>query len=152
MSVRNPRASGLLSVVVEVSEGVQGSQIQPALQAEGPHGQNHQDASSSFSQLHIGVAGGLEEVPVGVWQGDRRVAWVGVNGLGTGPCQLHMASGLNLRVRDSVEASSRVCSFESNLHLWLSHSACTPSLPTTSGSCYSLIWIIGLKTMWSKAF
>lgn len=29
---------------------------------------------------------------------------------------------------------------------------CTPSLSITSGSCYSLIWIIGLKTVCSKAF
>lgn len=91
-------------------------------------------------------------MPVGVWQSDRRVAWIGVNELGAGPRQLHMASGLNLRVRESIEASSRVCIFESKLHLWLSHSVCNPSLPTTSGSCYSLIWIIGLETVCSKAF
>lgn len=48
-----------------------------------------EDASSSFSQLHIGVAGGPEEVPVGVWPGDRRVAWVGVNGLEQGLSASH---------------------------------------------------------------
>lgn len=72
------------------------------------------------------MAGGPEEVPVGVWQGDRRVAWTGVNGLGAGPRQLHTAPGLNLRVLEAIEASSRVCVylffflvcvFERNLHL-----------------------------------
>ena len=95
-------------------------------------------------------------MPGGVWQRERRVAWTGVNGLGAGPCQLHTAPGLNFRVLEAIEASRRVCGLF--FFFWfvflkaISIFECTPSLPITSGSCYSLIWIIGLKTVCSKAF